>query len=625
MRKLVCLVLFAVVGMAPAYAKEAPPDVAARDAEVKRYVESLVRKLKEQPDAPLGDALDVKGLLEELDRGGYLAGVPERGRKAFASGVEMGLAKKQLRELLGDPQTTNIVRIDSEGGDDRVVVLLRQVDGDGFVTRVRWYLVKRSSGWRVYDTEDLAMGLRTSTLSGAAAASLLGGDRWDAPRVINGLQTGAAALAQGDVEAAAAALAGIEDMPIPDALQAVIQILLARIDIESSAAEEALARLDRVDGLQRGLPLADLLRAEALNDLGRSEEALPVAQRYVERFEAEPMGNIQIARALIGLERSPEAVAPLLAALDDMPGDVPALAYLAQVTPADREAELAARLAKLADPPTQYELIAEYLLDVEALDALDRVTRAVAPRLPGHRDVPYYQGLVLARRGKHREAAVKLGEVLESLGPDGDDDSGRFYLDAWLESMIASGQVIEAMKKAPNKIGTFDRLVFHLKDTGDHAMRAKLLQAAEGVPGLERRLRFERADLLRAEGQYAKAVELLVPLRQEVLGQADFLEGSDFMLPYRVDDGLVRALSHLKRWDEALAIAQAHEERAESAKYLVLVHALRQEPAKAIHYIEMEYERGNDPTSLFDDPDLAGILSTAPYREIREALFEDEG
>ena len=54
------------------------------------------------------------------------------------------------------------------------------------------------------------------------------------------------------------------------------------------------------------------------------------------------------------------------------------------------------------------------------------------------------------------------------------------------------------------------------------------------------------------------------------------------------------------------------------------MHALRHEPAKAIQYIELEFERGNDPYTLFEDPDLAGILSTEPYRDIREALFEEE-
>lgn len=623
MRKLACLVLGSVLGVAPAYAKDTPPDVAARDAEVRTYVESLVRKIREHPDSPLGDTFDAKGLIEELERGGFLAGVPERGRKAFASGVESGLAKRPLQELLGEPQATTILRIDGEGPDDRVVVLLRQVDDDGFVTRSRWYLVKRSSGWRVYDTEDLGMGLRTSTISGATAASLLGGARWDAPRVMSGLRTAGAALVAGDVQQAADALDGLEDMPIPDALQAVVQVMLARIDVESSAPEAALERLERVDTLQRGLPLADLLRAEALNNLGRSAEALPVARRFIERFEAEPMGNIQLARALVGVGRSSEAVAPLLAALDDIPGHVTALALLAQVVPAEREAELAARLAKLADPANEYEAIAEYLLDVKALDALERVTRAVAPRLSGHRDVPYYEGLVLGQRGMHREAAARLEEALKRVTPEVQAELRFYYVDAWLEEMIESDQIPEAMQRAveQDRGNVFDKLNFHLKEAMNPPVYARLLDIAAELPGLGRRVRFERADLLRGQGKYAQAADLLKPLRRELLPEADVLEGTEALLLYEVDNALVRALVNLERYDDALEIAHAYEERESRAGYLVLVYARRHDPAKAIHYIKLEIERGKDAQDYFEDPDLAGILSTEPYRKIREAVL----
>ncbi|MCA9316233.1 MAG: hypothetical protein KDB73_12155 [Planctomycetes bacterium] len=625
----IVLVVACLISLAPhAHAEESAEATARRDAGVRAAVAQLHAHVTSEPPGMVGDVLDHEELYAEVERAGFLTALPAHGRERFRAGSISGLTEgfraKSLATMFGTVSDWGVVRIDGTDSPERAVALVRFVQGESRRMRVLLSYVRRGATWRLYDMQDVDLGMPLSVLVGLGVGATVQGEGRAMQQMLQAGLDAAAALDAGDTAATRQHLAPLDDLHLPAPVRAHVDMILARVDIAEGDPQAALERTERIRRLAPAAAIADFLRAEALNDLGRSAEALHHAKRYAERMEADAMVRIEMARALIGLEREPEAVDHLLAALDEVPGQLAALSYLAQVLPAEREADLVARLAHLEEPSVEYGLIAQYLLDMEALDALDRVTRAVAPRLPGHRDVPYYQGLVLARRGKHREAAAKLEKVLESLGPDGDDGSGRFYLDAWLDSMIASGQVIEAMKKAQDKIGTFDRLLFHLKDTGDTAMRARLLQAAAGVPGLERRLRFEHADLLRAEGKYAKVVELLAPLRKELQAQADFLEGSDILLPYKLDECLVRALSHLKRWDEALALAQEHEQRAESAKYLVLVHALRHEPAKAIQYIELEFERGNDPYTLFEDPDLAGILSTEPYRDIREALFEEE-
>lgn len=117
---------------------------------------------------------------------------------------------------------------------------------------------------------------------------------------------------------------------------------------------------------------------------------------------------------------------------------------------------------------------------------------------------------------------------------------------------------------------------------------------------------------------------ILEPLRRELMDEAGELEDIEVLLIFDVVNRLVRDLMHLDRAEQALEVARAHEVHTKSAHYLAYVHALRGETDKAIHYLRLEQERGNYPQELFEDPDLAGILSTEPYRDIREALFEEE-
>ena len=385
--------------------------------------------------------------------------------------------------------------------------------------------------------------------------------------------------------------------------------------------------MKRLDRLQRTAPEAaiiDFFRAWALNDLGRSEEALHHARRYAERIDADAQVNIEMARALMGLDRTDEALAHLGMALDDAPGELNALAYLARLLPAEREAELAARLAHLRRPATEFEQLAEELLDADEFDALERVTRAVAPRIPDHRDVPYYEGLVLAHRGQHREAAVKLEESVRRLTPDVSTDLAFYYVDAWLDAMLASGQGVEAVLRAPDPAAVFDRVMEHLNESGDLEARRRLVQEAASLPGLGRRLRYERADLLHTDRQFEAAVAILEPLRRELMDQAGELEDIEVLLIFDVVDRLVRDLMHLDRAEQALEVARAHEVHTKSAHYLAYVHALRGETDKAIHYLRLEQERGNYPQELFEDPDVATLLATEPYRDVRKELLDNE-
>ena len=213
---------------------------------------------------------------------------------------------------------------------------------------------------------------------------------------------------------------------------------------------------------------------------------------------------------------------------------------------------------------------------------------------------------------------------MRRLTPDVSTDLAFYYVDAWLDAMLASGQGVEAVLRAPDPAAVFDRVMEHLNESGDLEARRRLVQEAASLPGLGRRLRYERADLLHTDRQFEAAVAILEPLRRELMDQAGELEDIEVLLIFDVVDRLVRDLMHLDRAEQALEVARAHEVHTKSAHYLAYVHALRGETDKAIHYLRLEQERGNYPQELFEDPDVATLLATEPYRDVRKELLDNE-
>ncbi|MGE0192769.1 MAG: hypothetical protein AB7T63_12105 [Planctomycetota bacterium] len=627
MRLFMPLITALVLIATTAEAKEPAQEQAERDAAIRKSVAGLRALLTREPPATLADVLHPQAHYDALERAGYFVRVPERARDAvrerFTSVLRTVFARKPLEKVFGAARDLVVLRIEEGEAASQATALVRLSLAPGERSHVRLCFDQRDGHWSLYDVEYLDSGMFLSTEAGLILSALIEGTADDASRTARSVTAANAARETGDLSEAQRLLDELQGREFPPPLRAAIEVLSALVDIDAGRAQEALVHLDHHQQIMPTAAITELVRARALNDLAEHASALEHARRYAEAIEHDVVVDVEIARALLGMDRREEAATVLLATLDDAPGDPDALMWLAQILPAEREDELARRLAYLRDPATKFEQIAEELLDADAFDALERVTRAVAPRLPGHRDVPYYEGLLLGRRGQHREAAAKLEEALKRVTPDVQEELRFYYVDAWLDEMIESGQIPEAMQRAAeqDRANVFDKLHFHLKDTMSPPVYARLLDIAAELPELKRRVRFERADLLREEGKYAQAAELLMPLRRELLPQADILEGAEALLMFHVDDALVRALAHLKRWDEALDVAQAFEAREGSAKYLVLVYALRQDPAKAIHYIQLERERDNGPKWLFHDPDLAGILSTEPYREIREALL----
>ena len=132
---------------------------------------------------------------------------------------------------------------------------------------MRWWLIRRFDGWKIYDFEDLHLGLRTTRIVAAMATpemmEQIGRDPLKLQTAMAGVRTAIALIGQGDVEGADAALAPARGTPWPSPIRAVIALAEGTIARGRGDADGALARYDEAERLLPNMPANTLARGMA--------------------------------------------------------------------------------------------------------------------------------------------------------------------------------------------------------------------------------------------------------------------------------------------------------------------------------------------------------------------------
>lgn len=274
---------------------------------------------------------------------------------------------------------------DAEG-----VVLVRHVqrgpDGVEYPVKMRWWVVRQPDGWRVYDTEEVVMGCRVSTLMGLSAGEVVG--RADQPDLLRRLRDFAAAqnlVVTGEFAAARAALDRIDTADFPRAVRGLYHLARALVELNTEAFAATVREADQAEAHLPDLPAAAYLRACAHFALGQHDKVVPAGRAFVER--AGPDGGLcsLLGQSLRELDRRAEAAAAFRQSLDDEPDNVEVLDWLRACLPPDAKADLGDRLLALAEPRKHLGRL---------------VSAALADK-----DVPAAEAFVAAFREAHPEAA----------------------------------------------------------------------------------------------------------------------------------------------------------------------------------------------------------------------------
>ncbi|HEY3789628.1 MAG TPA: hypothetical protein VGL71_12280 [Urbifossiella sp.] len=479
---------------AAAFAKPVPPS-AEEQAEFQQFFNRLGSALGRRATGEVTLLFDADRMTARLARVGAFAKLPLGQKRGFRTGVSQGIRTSIGQNLTDnellrwDRTEVRRVRWSEDRGEAVVIAIHHEGEGtDATRLKMRWWLVAQAGGgWKIYDFEDLDMGMRISVAIGSMATPetidqlAANPDRFKA--AVADLRLAMAELfLRKDAEEAEKALARCRLVKLPDLLAALRELVEGALLLQREDAVGALKRLETSDRLLPGMPVVKLLKAACFNRLERYEEALAEARGYIEELGLDPLALGQAGLALEALGRDEEARDSFRKGLDEDADDEGCLHGFRRTLPVERKSELAERVARCKKPTEQFDsLLREARNDGDdaAVKALLAWLRKTTPGDPRVRTEDLRE---LVRAKKFPEAAAALRKYLIAAKPD----DRAVLRNAYLFAMIEAGKPVEAYTAIPDghAVDAFRTIAFELEDSLEDGEEEDLSPAASQLRAL---------------------------------------------------------------------------------------------------------------------------------------------
>jgi tetratricopeptide (TPR) repeat protein len=348
------------------------------------------------------------------------------------------------------------------------VVYLREWRLQGESEKVRYWLVRRTGGWRIYDREVLEYGVRTTENT---AIALNSGFASNVPSAVATLDKATQHLLAGEIPQAEAAMKTLDLVALPSYTDAQRQVRWATVHIRQGKYDLALGDLDKAEALRPGMPAVDNLRALALNRLGRFVESRDVAEKYLAEMGGEALGYRHLGDALAGLKQNEAAIAVYRKAIADAPDDSEDMIALARLLPAGSKAELIPILRQSKHPALIFANVAAPAVRVRDGATLAAWVEAYTPISGGDPLLEYYHGESLIFLGQQRAGA----QILKANWDRAAEKDRGPYLRQYTQAMIETGDPIEAYRPRPDASAAFRQVAATLVGKKDRAHLAELI------------------------------------------------------------------------------------------------------------------------------------------------------
>jgi tetratricopeptide (TPR) repeat protein len=382
------------------------------------------------------------------------------------------------------------------------LAVVRHGTAEGLTLKMRWWLVRRPAGWKVYDFEDLDMGTRVTTMMGVAAAA--GPERArEIGRATAALRDVFVAVNAEDADTAERKLKEANAVRLPRRIDAVRWLATGMVRLLRGQFREALRALDQAAACNPDVPALDLLRGTAHNGLGEWATALRHLDTYRDLLGDDATVCRQRGDALRGLGRFRESAAQYRKALDYNPKEADAfLGLLHSLTEKDRRDDVPARFARLDNPRETFVACAESLHEEHDGTGLEQVALAMRKIDPNFAPAAYYLALARAWAGRSADA-VPLFRF--ALAREKDAKKRSAYVTGFLQAMLQGGKPVEGYSAAPAPREAFRRLAADLKQAARTPDLQRLVAAhARKDPG-DPLLPFYRAEGYVLQGKYPLA------------------------------------------------------------------------------------------------------------------------
>jgi predicted Zn-dependent protease len=421
-----------------------------------------------------------------VDEVATVSAVPTgRDRREFVKGMRKGLVKTFEYRSTWTPWQRHEVRNIRKRADDDLVVVVRHRCKEGVVLKMRWWLTARAGAWKVYDMEDLDLGLRASSTIGLLTQQVFrpGGRPNQASlarvqqlsRDSQAIFEAVHALGEDNPELAEQKLQSVAGTELPDWLDAVRLMARGALYLHRGKAKEALGELDRARQKRADMSILDKLCGAAYTHLGEWAKGLDYLDRYRSLVGDDPFLCQTRGTALRGLSRFKEAAACYRKALDEHPTDADSfLGLLNALADTDPREDVPERFARLDRRRDTFVACAADCVDNRDARGIEQMAEVMRKSDPDFAPVDYYLSLARAWQGKPPEAVTLYRSA---LAREKDDKKRQEYEEGFLKAMAGPGKAVAAYGAAASARPAFRTLAGTLKDTSQMAELKLLVQA----------------------------------------------------------------------------------------------------------------------------------------------------
>lgn len=356
---------------------------------------------------------DLERMLDEFMAQGMLPAHLRGQRDALLRGMRTGLQRGLTQNAALMQWHATEIRSARKLPSCDLVVIARHRDDANLRLKMRWWVTRRGNAWRVYDYEDLDMGMRASALFGSIAG-FQQGDILRMARDVQHLQEAMVAIvSQDDADTAAKKLQRIAGTQFPKPLEAVREVIAALVHNSKGDYQQALDALDRANRILPDMPLIDFLKGSVCNRLGRYDQALTHLTAYQKLLGDDANLCMQLGLALHHLERYADAQAQYRKALDDDPTMVDAYLHLVRAL-ADKDAhdDLGPRFVKLGNHVKNFEAVVQECGKYQDGMSLEPVALAMQKLQPRHAPADFQLALARIWQGKIADAVTPFRTAL---------------------------------------------------------------------------------------------------------------------------------------------------------------------------------------------------------------------
>ncbi len=304
------------------------------DPSILDFFERFSKGLVAQDTDSVAALIDTDALCDEIERCMPKSKTQPLDREFFKQQVLPVLAHDLCRPEVGMSWDRIQIKAVNKSDDNAIAVTARHWDHEGIGSKVTWHLLNGDQGMRLYDVNQIDVGVHWSRVMAASMLHVVGGNP-EALVAIGLMYDGMLSAAQGDIELAIEQLEAVDSDALPEALRGMVFVVLGGIYMDQGEPTRALTYLDQAASLETPLPIGHFQRAVVLNELGRHGEALVEADRYAKLVGVDADVLAVVGDAYVGTDRFDMAVRAFKKALEDDPQHFESLCKLLMWLPDD--------------------------------------------------------------------------------------------------------------------------------------------------------------------------------------------------------------------------------------------------------------------------------------------------